>query len=93
MNTTINKTMPRPKTNRAERIQTGTILATGLLAKDHSSLSLDAIRERKKSGAIVAARTACIVMLRDAGLSYPEIGEALNIDHSTAILAMRRVRG
>ena len=46
-------------------------------------ITWERIKGRQQAAEVVAARRQAAKMLRDAGLSFPEIGAILNRDHST----------
>ena len=99
MNTLLKKRLP-PKRKQAEiaaerqdRIILGTTIVAEMLCTDHAReyrYNLSDIRSKKKGADLVAARQECIVALRNAGLSLPEIGKVLGCHHTTCLLALRR---
>jgi hypothetical protein len=48
-----------------------------------SRFLLSEVFGRRRTKRIVAARTQCILFLKDLGWSYPEIGELMGRNHST----------
>ena len=63
------------------RISSDTI---GAVAR-HFGFTPDDIKGRDKHDAFVDARCAVALLMRERGLSYPQIGRFLNRDHSTII--------
>lgn len=60
-------------------------------AADLFTVDADAIRSRSQRRRVVAARHAvCAVMRNDLHMSYPDIGAALDRDHTTVIASVRR---
>ena len=51
---------------------------------------VDRILSPSRSAPIVRARQACMVLLREAGMSLPEVGKALGRHHSTVIHGLTR---
>lgn len=47
------------------------------------------IRGERRHAHLARARKACALALRQAGYSYPEIGEALHRDHTTVQYAIK----
>lgn len=52
--------------------------------------TLDELREPSRTPRRVAARLFIALKLRDLGASYPQIGRALNRDHSTLIQGLQK---
>lgn len=76
-------------------IHLGALSRMGLLdrlldiAKHHNVL-LDDVLSTNKSRTIMRARVACYLLLRNLGLSYPEIGKIMLRDHTTILYAVKR---
>ena len=61
------------------------------IVADSFGVSVAAILSKRRSRGIVRARWCAVWVLRDKFLlSYPEVGEVLGIDHSSAMHAIRR---
>lgn len=56
-----------------------------------SGVPVDEIRGRDRHKSVAMARHVVLWLLHSEGLSYPEIGRALYLDHTTAISAFRRI--
>lgn len=74
-----------------------------LVAGGHSNLvraaselygvTVEAIHGGDKSKSATAARMVSCWLLREAGMSYPEVGRSLNVHHTTAMHACRVIDG
>lgn len=68
-----------------------TTAATIRAAAEEFSVNVLDIATADRSGPVTNARHVAAWLLRDQGLSYPEIGRVLARDHTTAINSCRRV--
>lgn len=91
----------RAATERAEKLRALVLTATTrgtwnqrVLAAvcAYTKVSAAAIYDGRRDRATVEARQTVMWLLRDSGRSYPEIGTALDIDHTTAMHGVRRVQ-
>jgi chromosomal replication initiation ATPase DnaA len=62
-----------------------------LVARRHG-MSIDVLRGKSRSAPLVRIRQLAMSEARDAGYSLPEIGRALNRDHTTVLHGIRRHR-
>jgi chromosomal replication initiation ATPase DnaA len=62
-----------------------------LVARRHG-LTIDLLRGQSRSAPLVRVRQFAMSEARDAGYSLPEIGRALNRDHTTVLHGIRRHR-
>jgi len=54
----------------------------------------DMITENRRQPQVAKARQAAAWLLRDAGMTYPQIGKVLGYaDHTTALYAVRKIDG
>ncbi len=63
---------------------------TTICRKHH--VTLDELLAGSREKHVSRARLACILKMRDDGLSYPSIATMLNLDHSSVMQAVRRAR-
>jgi chromosomal replication initiation ATPase DnaA len=61
-----------------------------LCLQHHVPLDWVLIGQRTQS--VVRARETCCMHLRHLGLSYPEIGKLLGMDHASVMSAVKRVK-
>lgn len=54
-----------------------------------SAVPIEIILGRRRTRTVVAARRKLCIALRDAGLSYPEIGRCIGRDHTSVIHLVR----
>ena len=89
---------------RAARISTDARLALTRTPRDdverllrfaahEFDVTLETLLGRSRVTAAVRARHVAAWLLRDAGLTYPEIGRRMRRDHTTAIASVGRVDG
>lgn len=102
MNMPVTPTMPRiaPPSRqqklfwsngaKADRIAGGVERTLAMLWQQFPAISLKQVRSTSRRYDIVAARQACCVMLREQGLSLPEIGNVLDMHHTGVMVALRR---
>lgn len=60
-------------------------------AADLYGTSIEAIRDRDNARHVTNARMTACWLLRESGMSYPEIGRAVGRDHTTAMHACRTI--
>lgn len=56
-------------------------------------VTMDHIRSRSRKAVIIKAKSICCYVLRQNGFVLTEIGQVLNIDHSTVIHLVNKVNG
>lgn len=66
-----------------------TVQTLQAVATAYDTTVVDLLSNRGRRGA--AVRSVAAVVLREQGLSYPEIGKVIGRDHSTVMAACRRV--
>jgi chromosomal replication initiation ATPase DnaA len=59
----------------------------------HFSVTADDVLSGKRDRVHVDARHVAMWLMRDAGRSYPEIGNEIGVDHSTVMNGVKRVEG
>jgi chromosomal replication initiator protein len=69
----------------------GTIAETIEAVSKRFGFTADELRFGGREASLANARHIAAWLLRERGLSYPEIGRALSKDHSTMIHAVRKV--
>lgn len=81
---------PPAPPRRALRLETATPSQIIAHVAEAHGLSVNGLRSGCRRRVFVRARTEACVLLRKKGLSYSQIGAAVNIDHTTAIAAIKR---
>jgi chromosomal replication initiation ATPase DnaA len=61
-----------------------------LAVSAETQIPISAIYGPRRTARISLARGLVMYLAREAGMSYPEIGNAMNRDHTTVIKAVRR---
>lgn len=59
----------------------------------HFGVTADQVLSGRRDRIFVDARHVAMWLMRDAGRSFPEIGNELGVDHSTVMNGVRRVDG
>lgn len=59
----------------------------------HYGVTADDVLSGRRDRPTLDARHTAMWLMRDAGRTYPEIGNELGMDHTTAINGVRRVEG
>lgn len=83
---------PPPERDTFERCDVPQQLASniiGVVARDHK-IPVDVLLSGNRQRPVTAARADACVRLRNLGMSYPAIGKALDLDHTTVIHHVRR---
>lgn len=74
-----------------QRLATSSTAALVRAAADLYGTNVEAIHSTSREKSVTSARMVACWLLRETGLSYPEIGRAVGRDHTTAMHACRVV--
>jgi chromosomal replication initiation ATPase DnaA len=72
-----------------QRLSSGNTAGLIQAAADLYGTTMEAVRGRDNDRSVTSARMIACWLLRETGMSYPEIGRALGRDHTTIMHACR----